>query len=143
MLSLFLVAVVFSANQGSVVQLIFPREAGVKSVQVVWEGKKIPMYRAGEDWITIVGVDLDTKPGDHKTDVLFVMEDGRIVGEESGSAAHLPGLIVGGGFRRREERGMCSCLRRQLTRAALYSWLHEGRLASSCTAIRQRGRLVL
>jgi len=78
MFFLFLVAVVFSANQGSVVQLRFPREAGVNSVQVVWEGKKIPMYRAGEDWTTIVGVDLDTKPGDHKTDVLFVMEDGRI-----------------------------------------------------------------
>jgi murein DD-endopeptidase MepM/ murein hydrolase activator NlpD len=72
------VAAVFSANQGSAVQLSFPHEAGVKSVQVVWEGKTVPAFRINETWTTIVGVDLDTKPGEHKTDVLFTMEDGHV-----------------------------------------------------------------
>jgi murein DD-endopeptidase MepM/ murein hydrolase activator NlpD len=70
--------VVFSADQGSIVQLSFANEPGVKSVQVNWDGKHVSAYRAGNAWTTLLGVDLDTKPGDHKTDVLFTMEDGRV-----------------------------------------------------------------
>ena len=33
----------FSANQGSAVQLTFPDEPGVKSVEVVWDMKKVPL----------------------------------------------------------------------------------------------------
>jgi murein DD-endopeptidase MepM/ murein hydrolase activator NlpD len=69
--------VVFSADQGSIVQLSFGNEPGVKSVQVNWEGKHVSAYRDGNAWTTLLGVDLDTKPGDHKTDVLVTMEDGR------------------------------------------------------------------
>jgi hypothetical protein len=70
--------VVFSADQGSIVQLNFANEPGVKSVQVTWEGKRVAAYRVGNAWTTLLGVDLDTKPGEHKTEVLFTMEDGRI-----------------------------------------------------------------
>jgi murein DD-endopeptidase MepM/ murein hydrolase activator NlpD len=73
-----LAIVAFSANQGSALQLTFPNEQGIKSVEVVWGMKKIPAFRLGNTWTTIVGVDLDTKPGEHKTDVLFTMDDGRI-----------------------------------------------------------------
>jgi murein DD-endopeptidase MepM/ murein hydrolase activator NlpD len=77
MIFLFL-AVIFSANQGSAVQVSFPHEAGVKSAQVVWESKTIPAFRLQDAWTTILGVDLDTKPGDHNAVVLFTMEDGRV-----------------------------------------------------------------
>jgi hypothetical protein len=69
---------VFSTDQGNIVQLSFGNEPGVKSVQVNWEGKHVSAYRAGNAWATLLGVDLDTKPGDHKTDVIFTMEDGRV-----------------------------------------------------------------
>ena len=78
MIGLFLVAVVFSANQGSAVQLAFPHEPGVKSVEIVWNNKKIPGFRINDAWSSILGVDLDTKPGEHKIDVVFTMEDGRV-----------------------------------------------------------------
>src|SRR5919198_3729547 len=78
MIVLLLAAVIFSANQGSGLQLTFADESGVKSVELVWDGKKIPAVRLKNTWTTIVGVDLDTKPGEHNADVLFTMEDGRV-----------------------------------------------------------------
>jgi hypothetical protein len=44
MSALLIAAVIFTANQGSVVQLAFPHEAGMRSVEVVWEGKKVPAF---------------------------------------------------------------------------------------------------
>jgi murein DD-endopeptidase MepM/ murein hydrolase activator NlpD len=78
MIVLFLAAVVFSANQGSALQLAFPHEAGVKAVEVVWETKKVPAFRVRDKWTTVVGVDLDAKPGEYKVPVTFTMEDGRV-----------------------------------------------------------------
>jgi len=78
MISLFLLAVIFSANQGSAVKLAFAPEPGVKSVDVLWNNKKVPAFRVNDAWSTILGVDLDAKPGEHKTDVLFTMDDGRV-----------------------------------------------------------------
>ena len=77
MIAIFL-AVVFSANQGSAVQLTFPHEPDVKAVQVIWQTKKIPAFRVDDAWTTILGIDLDAKAGDHKTAVLFMMGDGRV-----------------------------------------------------------------
>src|SRR5215510_1178893 len=78
MIDLFLAAVIFSANQGSALQVTFPNETGIQSVDIIWGGKKVPAFRLNNTWTTIVGVDLDAKPGEHKADVLFTMEDGRI-----------------------------------------------------------------
>jgi murein DD-endopeptidase MepM/ murein hydrolase activator NlpD len=78
MIGLLLAAVIFSANQGSAVEVTFPNEAGIQSIDVVWEGKKIPAFRINDVWMTIVGIDLDAKPGDHKADVLVTMQDGRV-----------------------------------------------------------------
>ena len=83
MLALLLAVEVFSANQGTVVRLTFGNEPSVKSVQVVWENKKIPAFRVDDLWTVIVGVDLDTKPGEHKADALFTMEDGRVEKREA------------------------------------------------------------
>ena len=78
MLTLLLAAVIFTANQGSAVQLTFPHEPGVKAVEVVWETKTVPAVQVKDTWTTILGVDLDTKPGEHKADLLFTMADGRV-----------------------------------------------------------------
>src|SRR5205814_2092150 len=48
------------------------------SVEVVWETKKVPAFRIEDKWTTILGVDLDTKAGEHKASVVFTMEDGRV-----------------------------------------------------------------
>jgi murein DD-endopeptidase MepM/ murein hydrolase activator NlpD len=68
----------FSANQGTVVQVTFPDEPGVKSVEVLWDMKTVPLLFADNTWRTILGVDLDTKPGEHKIAVLFTMKDGSV-----------------------------------------------------------------
>ncbi|PYS10080.1 MAG: M23 family peptidase [Acidobacteria bacterium] len=73
-----LLALVFSANQGSAVQLSFPDEPGVKSVEIVWENKKVPAFHVDDRWTTILGVDIDAKPGKHATSVFFTMNDGRL-----------------------------------------------------------------
>src|SRR5262245_34985695 len=77
MIALFL-AVVFTANQGSAIQLRFPDEPGVSACETVWEKNKVPAFRMHDTWTTILGVDLDAKPGEHKTEVLFTMDDGRV-----------------------------------------------------------------
>ena len=78
MVLLFLALAAFTANQGSAVQLTLPNEPGSKSVEVIWQNKKIPAFHIHDGWTTIVGVDLDTKAGDHKADVVLTMEDGRV-----------------------------------------------------------------
>src|SRR5262249_32873316 len=68
----------FNANQGTAVQVTFPDEPGLKSVEIVWDMKKVPLFLVDNTWRTILGVDLDTKPGEHKTEVLFTMKDGSV-----------------------------------------------------------------
>jgi murein DD-endopeptidase MepM/ murein hydrolase activator NlpD len=66
-----------TANQGSAVQLRFPNEPGVAAVEGVWQQKKVPFVRIGDEWVTIIGVDLDVKPGEYNADVSFRFQDGR------------------------------------------------------------------
>jgi murein DD-endopeptidase MepM/ murein hydrolase activator NlpD len=73
-----LLAVVFSANQGSALQVTFPHEDGTKEVAVVWQGKKVPAVRMKDLWMTVIGIDLDTMPGEQRAQALFTMEDGRV-----------------------------------------------------------------
>ena len=78
MISLLLAAVIYSANQGSAVQVAFPHEAGIRSVAVFWDNKTVPAFRSGNTWMTVIGVDLDTPAGEHKGNTLVTMEDGRV-----------------------------------------------------------------
>jgi murein DD-endopeptidase MepM/ murein hydrolase activator NlpD len=73
-----LVAATFSANQGSVVRIAMSNEPGMKSVELIWDGKKVPVLLEQNAWTTILGVDLDKKQGDYKTDVLVTMNDGHV-----------------------------------------------------------------
>jgi murein DD-endopeptidase MepM/ murein hydrolase activator NlpD len=78
MIALFLLVTAIAANQGSAVQLTFPNEPGVKSVVVLWEMKKVPAFRIEDKWTSILGVDLDTKAGEHKASVVLTMDDGSV-----------------------------------------------------------------
>jgi len=55
-----------------------PNEPRVQSVAVVWRKEKVPAIRSGDGWTTILGVDLDTRPGAYKTNALLTRDDGRV-----------------------------------------------------------------
>src|SRR5260370_12895792 len=78
-----LLAIIVSANQGSAVQLTFPDEPGVKSVEIAWDNKKVPAFRVEDRWTTLLGVDLDAKPGKHAANVIFTMQDGTVDNREA------------------------------------------------------------
>ncbi|OLC33376.1 MAG: hypothetical protein AUG08_08090 [Acidobacteria bacterium 13_1_20CM_2_55_15] len=78
-----LLSLIFSANQGSAVQVTFPDEPEVKSIEIAWENKKVPAFHVQDRWTTVLGVDLDAKPGQHVTPVFFTLNDGRIEKREA------------------------------------------------------------
>lgn len=78
MITLVLAAAVFTATQGSAVQVKIPDEPHLKSVHVFWQKKDVPAFREGDAWITILGVDLDASPGKHASEAVLTMDDGRV-----------------------------------------------------------------
>lgn len=78
MIAVFFAAAVFTASQGSAVRVSLPNEPHVKSAQVIWQKKTVPAFRAGSEWTTILGVDLDAKPGEHPAQAVMTMDDGRV-----------------------------------------------------------------
>src|ERR1700756_3459576 len=74
----FLAVLLFSAHQGTAVQVKVPAEPGAKSVQAVWQKKMVPAFRAGDAWTTILGVDLDAKPGVHAGEAVMTRDDGKV-----------------------------------------------------------------
>ncbi len=44
---------------------------------VNWSGHAVPFVRRGDRWLATVGVDLDSRPGEHAVDVTFRYADGR------------------------------------------------------------------
>jgi murein DD-endopeptidase MepM/ murein hydrolase activator NlpD len=74
MLSLLLTAWV--AGQGQALEMSFPAEPGLTGVTVLWSGHDVPFVHSGDRWLTLVGVDLDSRPGDHAVDVTFTYADG-------------------------------------------------------------------
>lgn len=75
MLSLALAAWV--SGQGQPLELRYPAEPGLAGVTVQWSGHEVPFVRVAEQWLAIVGVDLDSRPGDHAVNVTFSYADGR------------------------------------------------------------------
>ena len=76
MIPLLLAALVLSATPGSAVQVKIPNEPRVQSVKVIWQKKTVPAFQAGDVWTTILGVDLDTKPGQHRAEAVLTRDDG-------------------------------------------------------------------
>ena len=75
---LFLVPAVFPTSQGRIIHMTFPDEPGVKAMQLTWEDKKVPFAQLAGKWETIVGIDVDTKAGEYKGEVLVTFNDGRV-----------------------------------------------------------------
>ena len=75
MLSLALA--VWVSGQGQPLVLHYPAEPELTGVTVRWSGHDVPFVWAGEQWLAIVGVDLDSSPGDHAVNVTFRYADGR------------------------------------------------------------------
>ena len=74
---LALMLTVFSVVQGDALQLEYPNEGGLSRVEVQWRDQSVPLLRAGERWITVIGADLDMNAGDHPANVSFHYSDGR------------------------------------------------------------------
>ena len=73
---LALVLTAFAAAQGQALELSYPTEPGLTAVSVQWSGHNVPFVQRGDRWRTTVGVDLDSRPGDHAVDVTFRFADG-------------------------------------------------------------------
>jgi murein DD-endopeptidase MepM/ murein hydrolase activator NlpD len=71
-------AVVYTANQGSAVRVKLPNEPRLKSVQVIWQKKRVPAFHVDDLWTTILGIDLDAEPGEHRAEAVVTMDDGRV-----------------------------------------------------------------
>lgn len=65
-----------AAAQGDVVALTVPHEPGLAAVTVEWSGARIPLARRGDEWMTLVGVDLATAPGDYVAALRLEYENG-------------------------------------------------------------------
>src|SRR4051812_11103639 len=76
LLMLLLVGATISAPQGNAFLLKLPNQPGIQSVQVQWQNKKIPYVRVGDEWVAVVGVDLDVKPGKYPTGINIVRDTG-------------------------------------------------------------------
>jgi murein DD-endopeptidase MepM/ murein hydrolase activator NlpD len=66
-----------AASQGQALELRFPNEPGLTAIEASWEGYKVPFMQRGDTWLTLIGVDLDTKAGEHAAEVTFHYADGR------------------------------------------------------------------
>jgi murein DD-endopeptidase MepM/ murein hydrolase activator NlpD len=77
MLLATIVAASFVAGQGEIVPLRYAHEPGLEQVAVEWSGRHLPLVRRGEEWVGLIGIDLDVPPGERSADVLFRYADGR------------------------------------------------------------------
>ena len=66
-----------AATQGQALELSYPNEPGLTAVEASWSGYEVPFIQRGDTWLTLIGVDLDTKAGEHSAQVTFHYADGR------------------------------------------------------------------
>lgn len=57
------------ALQGQAIQLEQPAQPGLEAVTVRWHDRTVPFVRHADEWITIIGVDLDVRPGEYNADI--------------------------------------------------------------------------
>ena len=50
------------AQQGQALRLMIPNEPGIQSVEIQWQGRRVPYVHVGEEWVGVLGIDLETKP---------------------------------------------------------------------------------
>jgi murein DD-endopeptidase MepM/ murein hydrolase activator NlpD len=67
------------ALQGQAVQLSQPHEPGLESIEVRWNDHRVPFVRRDSEWITVIGVDLDTRAGQYPAEIVLTFADGRTI----------------------------------------------------------------
>jgi murein DD-endopeptidase MepM/ murein hydrolase activator NlpD len=75
LLALFLAGL--SVAQGQALQLTLPHEPGLAAVQVQWGASTVPFVRRGDDWISVLGVDVDAPAGERFAELSLRFGDGR------------------------------------------------------------------
>ena len=78
MLQILLLATVFTANQGGIAFVKLADEAGINSMQLTWNQKHVPFAHVGDQWETVVGIDVDTKAGDYEGHVDVTYANGKV-----------------------------------------------------------------
>jgi len=63
--------------QGQILALELPHEPGLEAASVTWDGHEVPFVRAGDVWLTVIGVDLEAAPGEHAAAIALSFADGR------------------------------------------------------------------
>ena len=91
------------AVQGQALQLGWPHEAGLTSIEVSWNERQIPYLRVGDEWLTVIGIDLDVTAGEYPLEATLRYEDGRVeirsdVVQVSGKAFPTTELTVAPGY---------------------------------------------
>ena len=74
---LALMLTVFSLVQGDALLLEYPNEDGLDHVEVQWRNRTIPLIRSGNEWVAIIGADVDLVAGEYPASVTFQFSDGR------------------------------------------------------------------
>jgi murein DD-endopeptidase MepM/ murein hydrolase activator NlpD len=72
---LFLAAL--TAVQGQALQVEYPDETGLQSIAVEWSERRVPFVQTDHGWVTVIGIDLDTRQGSYPVEVSFSYRDGR------------------------------------------------------------------
>ncbi|HEX6998660.1 MAG TPA: M23 family metallopeptidase [Gammaproteobacteria bacterium] len=78
MLEAVLLLVSLAAGQGEALVLSYPHEPGLEAVEVQWNGRTLPAGRRGEEWVSVLGIDLDAEAGTRTAQVTFRYSDGRV-----------------------------------------------------------------
>lgn len=66
-----------AVSQGQAVRLEIAHESGLESVHTYWGERQVPFVRRGKAWVTAIGIDLDTPPGERRVQVTLAFMDGR------------------------------------------------------------------
>jgi murein DD-endopeptidase MepM/ murein hydrolase activator NlpD len=56
-------------QQGQAIRLTLPDEPGIESVEIKFQEKTTPYVHVGKIWTTVLGIDLDVKPGNHSGEI--------------------------------------------------------------------------
>jgi murein DD-endopeptidase MepM/ murein hydrolase activator NlpD len=62
--------------RGDALRLAYPHEAGLESVSVEWRNRTIPMARHADEWVALLGVDLQLDPGAYPARATFRFDGG-------------------------------------------------------------------
>ena len=66
-----------TALQGQAVELLIPDQPGLEAASVEWDQRTVPFVRDGDRWLTVIGVDLDSAPGQYAAPVTLHFSDRR------------------------------------------------------------------